>query len=146
MLERFTSGYHHVLRYLGVDQPSASPADPVAEAEHAAVLELLVATMLADGTVADLELVAINEYGERNGWNTPTFSFTQALGSATAKVRGAREQGALADLLASASARITTPELRNEVPHACRLAAAADGETVETESAWLADVAAAFRG
>lgn len=154
MLERFKAGYEHLC---GLHDPplTATGALPLAGKsvedddglidQHEAVLELLVATMFADATVADREFQAIDAYGEEQGWNTPTFSFSQSLGSATAKVRDAREtEGGLDALLAATAARITDPTLRNEAVHACRLVAAADGTTAESESAWLASVSAAL--
>ena len=147
MPNQFKAGYERMLGFLGLadPQPETEPAAG-SDDEHRAVLELLVATMFADRTVTERELAAIDRFGDEQGWNTPAFSFTQAMGSATAKVRDALGvDGGLDELLASAAARITTPEVRNEVVHACRAVAAADGTTDEPESAWLASVAEAMR-
>ena len=144
MLERFKTGYEH---YLGLEKAAGTPAstNPADDAEHAAVLELLVATMYADATVTKHELDEIDRYGAEHGWNTMTFSFVQHMGSATAKVRDAREvEGGIDALLADASRRITTPEVRGTVVAACRLIAEADGVTADEESSWIGSVAATF--
>lgn len=153
MLDRFKGSYGRIQQYLGRathdDLPAGDDAgiDADADAEaHEAVLELLIATMFADRTVTEAELAEIERYGADQGWNTAAFSFGQAMGSATSTVRAARDQpGGLDALLASASRRITSADLRHEVPLACQQVAAADGATDEEESAWLASVAAAFR-
>lgn len=150
MLERFKGGYERTVRVPGL-QWSADSADDVAvdesgsAAEREAVLELLVATMFSDALVTEDELSAIQRAGEEHGWNTSAFSFDQAMGAATAVVRDAREQpNGLDQLLASASRRITTPDLRAEVVEACRQVAVADGTTDPAESAWLRAVAERF--
>src|SRR4051812_2029885 len=144
MLERFTSGYEH---YLRLEKEAGKPpaADSAADDEHAAVLELLVATMYADAMVSEQELDEIDRYGADHGWNTMSFSFVQNLGTATAKVRSAREvEGGLDALLADASNRITSPDVRRTVVAACRLIAEVDGATADAESEWIGTVAAAF--
>jgi len=140
VLDRFKAAYGRMLGRVDDEEPTFSSDD-----EHEAVLELLVATMFADANVTEAELDEIDAYGQDHGWNTPAFSFGQALGSATAKVRDAREApDGTAALLAALSTRITTPGLRAEVPDACQLVASADGATVPAESAWLAQVEATF--
>lgn len=86
MLERFRKGYEH---YLGLERDARAidSPDPAADDEHRAVLELLIATMFSNAVVSDAELAEIDRYGADRGWNTPSFSFVQALGSATARVR-----------------------------------------------------------
>ncbi|WP_426571238.1 TerB family tellurite resistance protein [Aquihabitans sp. McL0605] len=146
MLERFKAGYEHLLGLEpvpGVD----SPTDPATEAQHRAVLELLVATMFSDGTVSATELEEIDAFSGEHQWDTPTFSFSQALGSATSTVRNARDrEDGIDALLAQASSVITEPELRATVAAACRLVASADGTTDDAESAWIAAVERTFGG
>jgi hypothetical protein len=144
MLERFRKGYEH---YLGLERDAApidSP-DPAADDEHRAVLELLLATMFANAVVTDAELAEIDRFGADRGWNTPSFSFVQAMGAATARVRQARESDdGIAALLADASRRITDPTVRASVYRACLGVAQADGAADEDESAWLSSVAETF--
>jgi len=153
MLHSFRAGYEHVRHRLGLDPDAAYPLGPPPDGsgpdddEHRAVLELLVATMYVDATVTEPELHEIDQYGADHGWNTPTFSFVQAMGATTALVREARlADGGIDALLAGAAARITTPEVRTTVAEACRRVASADGTTDEAESAWIGKVRAALGG
>lgn len=146
MLERFKAGYQH---YLGLEVVPGvdTPTDPAADDEHRAVLELLIATMYADGLVTESELGEIEVYGVEHGWDTATFSFSQGLGPATARVREARDAAdGLDALVAEADDRITTPEIRAIVTQACRLVAAADETTDDAEASFVAKVQAAFSG
>ncbi len=144
MLERFKAGYEHFLGLEplpGVD----SPTDPATDDQHRAVLELLIATMYADGLVSESELGEIEVFGIEHGWDNTAFSFSQGLGPATARVRDAREAPDGMDaLIADVSSRITDPAIRATVAEACRLVAAADDTTDEAEASFVSKVDAAF--
>jgi len=151
MLERFKGGYERIAQLPGLERPPGSEGGVAPNAaagratEHEAVLELLVATMFCDAMVTEHELLEIRRAGEEHGWNSSAFSFDQAMGTATAVVRDARERpDGLDELLAAASDRITTPELRAEAVEACRQVAAADGTTDPVESSWIQAVAKAL--
>ena len=141
MLERIKDSY---LRLLGLVDPDDGFSS---DAEHHAVLELLLATEFVDGSVTEAEQEEVERFGEEHGWNGPTFSFGQALGEATSSVRRAKEgDGGLGSLLPVADERITTAAVRAEVADACLQVATADGATPEVESAWLAAVERTFGG
>ena len=142
MLERFIEGYGAIM-----DAARSTVANPTPELadERRAVLEVLVATMLADGLVTEDEIGGIERFGEEQGWDAPSFSFTQEWSQAVAKVRTLREQPeGLAALLPDASARIEDPEVRNLVASACSILAAADGDTDVAESEWIGRVRITF--
>lgn len=140
VFERFTAAYRHLLGRDADEEPTFS-----SDAEHEAVLELLVATMFANGTVSEDELREIDQLVAEHDWGSPTFSFSQSFGSAVAEVRDAldRPEG-LTSLLAPLSDRITTPGLRAEVHDACAMVAHSDGTTDQAESTWLDQVRATF--
>ena len=142
MLERFIEGYGAVL-----DAARSTAANPTPEQadERRAVLEVMVATMLADGLVTEAEIDAIDRFGEDQGWDAPAFSFSQEWGQAVARARDRRsEPDGLDRLLAEADQRIATPEVRNVVASACTVLARADGATDEAESDWISKVRATF--
>ena len=144
MFDRFRHGWEH---YLGLVEtlPDADRADRSHDDEHLAVLELLVATMLADTLQTDAELHEIDRFGDEQHWNGPGFSFVQSMGATVAKVRAARlAEGGTAALLTDASSRITTPEVRSSIVGACELVAAADGARQPAEADWLRAVDRAF--
>lgn len=134
---------HGLHKGYGQVRPTASQGSAD---EHLAVLELLVATMYADGTLALSEGDQIAAFGAEHGWNTPAFSFDQGFGTAVARVRSAREEGSggLDALLAETDGRITTPAIRAEIAAACRAVADADGTTQPDEESWLALVDKTF--
>lgn len=145
MPKRFADAYDHLRSYLGLVDDAAPDPGPGDDDEHRAVLELLAATMLVDGTVREREFDEIERIGQERGWNGPTFSFTQGLGSAVAAARDARDADpAMAALLQSTASRITTPEVRAQLAEACRTVAASDGETAPAEASWLHEVAKTF--
>ncbi|MBX3286020.1 MAG: TerB family tellurite resistance protein [Actinobacteria bacterium] len=147
MPKRFADAYDHLRSYLGLVDDATPEPGPGDDDEHRAVLEVLVATMLVDGTVREGEFDEIERIGRERGWNSQTFSFTQGLGAAVAAARDARDADpSMAALLRSARQRITTPEVRTQIVEACRTVATSDGETAPTEATWLHEVAKAFNG
>jgi uncharacterized tellurite resistance protein B-like protein len=142
VFERFEAAYRRVLG-------GRTEHDAVfsSDAEHVAVLELLVATMFANGVVTDAEFREIEQLATEHDWSSPSLPFEQALGSATAAVRNALDEPAgLSSLLAPIAERITTPGLRAEVVDACAMVAHSDGGTDTAESAWLDEVRSTFAG
>lgn len=116
------------------------------ELEHGAILELLLLVVYADRCLSNAEQRAIEEFDtEHADWDTATFSLQQYRGPATAAVRRAlASPEAVEALLDEIDQRITTPELRAEVPRLCRVIAGVDGDVAPSEEAFLARVDSRF--
>lgn len=109
---------------LGRATKSGADAD-----QHAAVVELLLVTVLADQTVSEEELQGLDTFDrEHQDWDEGPFSVTQYVGPALAKVRAAMESpGGVDDLIREAAARIREPGLRSATPEYCEQLAYLDG-------------------
>jgi len=113
--------------------------------EHEAALELLLLVMLADGRISVDEQEAVEQISDDFVWNSPTFSFRTALGSAMAKVREARlEIGGIDRLVGEIDARIASRVLRSELLAASRDVADADRGRTPEETALLNAIEARF--
>jgi tellurite resistance protein len=85
----------------------------------------------------------IEAFTDRHHWESPTFSLSQALGPATAKVRRALDSVlAVNALIADIDHRVTHARLRAEVVDACYSVARADGEVSAEEQALLDKISA----
>ena len=118
------------------------------ELEHGAVLELLLLVIYADRCLSNAEQRALEAFdAEHADWDTATFSLQQYLGPATAAVRRALASPAAVEaLLDEIDARVTTPELRADLPRLSRVIAGIDGDVAPSEEAFIALVDARFAG
>jgi uncharacterized tellurite resistance protein B-like protein len=113
------------------------------DAEHEAVIELLLLVMYADRQIRIAETDEIAAFTERHHWESPTFSFGQVLGPATAKVRRALDSVLTTnELIADIDRRIIHAPLRAETIEACRAVAQADGDITPDEQRLLDKITA----
>ena len=115
-----------------------------ADLEHQAVIEVLLLVMLADRHISFEELDAIREISVDSGWESETFSFDQYVGQAMAKVRAARADGTVDELLDDIDSRITSTVLRQSLFSAAREVADVDHELDPEEESLLGQLAARF--
>ena len=115
-----------------------------ADREHQAALELLLLVMMADHHISSDELDEIRSITSDSGWETETFSFDQYVGQAMAKVRAARADGTVDELLDDIDARITSSVLRQSLFSAAREVADVDHELDPEEEFLLGQLAARF--
>ena len=113
------------------------------EREHEAVVELLLLVMYADRQLRIAEKDEIDAFADAHQWETATFSVSQYLGPATAKVRRALDSVLSVNaLLADIDERVVHSALRTEALAACRVVAQADGTIGPDEQAMLDKIAA----
>ncbi len=98
-----------------------------ADDEHTAALELLILVTLADGRITVGEQEALEKISDDFEWDSPTFSFATAFGTAMSRVREARlRPGGTDELLDSIDGRIASRVLRAELVGVCAEIADAD--------------------
>ena len=115
-----------------------------ADLEHEAAVELLLLVMMVDHHFSESEIDEIRHISDDSGWETPTFSFDQYLGPATAKVRAAMNSGAVDELLDDIDGRVASNVLRAALFSAARDVAGADHVVDPTERSLLGQIAARF--
>lgn len=115
------------------------------EDERRAALELLVATMFVDCNIKLSESEFVTELVDNDAWSDRSFNLGEAIGRATAKVRGdlARADG-ITRIVADANARIGNTILRAELPDLCRRLAVVDGDFHEREFEFVSRLTEAF--
>lgn len=117
-----------------------------ADREHEAAVELLLLVMLSDHDVSPAEIDEIRTISVDSGWETATFSFDQYLGTATARVRTAVDEGdeAVEALLDDIGSRVVSTVLRAALFSAARDVAGADDEMRLEEANLLGRIAQRF--
>jgi len=115
-----------------------------ADLEHQAVVELLLLMMVVDDHISTDEIDAIREISEDSGWESATFSFDQYVGQAMAKVRAAKADGTVEELLDDIDSRVTSSVLRQSLFSAAREVADVDHELDPEEESLLGQLAARF--
>jgi hypothetical protein len=112
-----------------------------ADAEHAAVLDLLLLVAFADHRLRPDELDEINTLVDDHGWESSTFSLSQYFGEGVAKVRSAMDAEGDGDgverLLTDIDNRINNTVLRREISAMARDVADADHNRSVQESGLL---------
>ena len=126
------------------DLYSSISVHATADREHQAAVELLLLVMMADHHISGAELEEIRHIAEDSGWESPTFSFDQYVGPATAKVRSALEANDVDALLDDIDQRVTNGVLRAALFSAARDVTGADHDLDEAEHDLLAQIAARF--
>jgi uncharacterized tellurite resistance protein B-like protein len=114
--------------------------------ERGAALELLLLVVFADRVLSDAERRFLESFDDEHpDWDSATFTLQQQLGPATAAVRRALSSSTgIDELVAGIDTRITSPELRAELPRLCHVLAGIDGDVAPRESDVLALIDARF--
>ena len=114
------------------DQAQVHSSDDL---EHGAALELLLLVVFADRVLSDAERRFLESFDDEHpDWDSATFTLQQQLGPATAAVRRSLGSAdAVAELVADIDGRITTAELRTELPTLCHQLAGVDGDVAPRE-------------
>ena len=114
------------------------------DAEHEAVVDLLVLMMFADGRVNEGEAAEIATIAADYGWENERFSVQQYFGTSVAKVREAHEAGSIEAFLDDVDQRIVNTVLRSAVQAEAQAVADADRERAPQEIDLLARIAKRF--
>ena len=135
MLERLHSQFSNVKQH----------TDEVAE--HKAVVDLLVLTAFSDRRITQQELDQLKNFDANHvSWDAGSFSVTQYLPRAIAKVRAALDNTDSRDrLLSDTVSRLTTPAARQEAVTACTALVDADRRSIDHQSQQETDFLAKVR-